>query len=397
MAEEKIMSVFQWGIRIALISALFVLGTSVLLAEETNTTAPSAGYKKGFFIQSADGMFKMAINGRVQARYTYESVDGLGEGEDDKTFFSIPRARLTLKGHAFSKDITYKFQSDFGEGAVNLKDFFVDYAFSKNSVHLRVGQWKKPFSRQQINSSSKLALVDRPLTDKEFGAGRDIGIALHSNYGKTAGMEYTLGVFNGTGDKGWFSGSAEADGDANTDDNVTGKFTNVPDRFNPTIVARFGYNSEGMKGYSEADLEGGSLRYSIGLSTMADLILDDLGTSKMNNDLDFAVKANGFSTTGGFYLANGNADGIGEISAMGAHLMAGYVLNGKYQPVLRYTWYAPEDEGNDMNILTAGLSVYFLNHNLKWQTDVASIFEENADAYLGDMNLRIRSQLQLSF
>jgi len=379
------------GLLTMLASALLMLNASTLLAEEGNNATPSVGYKKGFFIQSADEMYKMTINGRVQARYTYESVDGLGEGEEDETFFAIPRARLTLKGHAFSKEVTYKFQTDFGKGAVNLKDFYVDFALTKNTVHLRVGQWKKPFSRQQINSSGKLSLVDRALTDKKFGAGRDIGVALHSNYGKSGGMEYTVGVFNGTGDKGTFSGSADADG------NVTGKFSNVPDRFNPTVVARFGYNSEGMKGYSEADLEGGALRYSIGLSTMADLNIDDLGTSEMNSDIDFAIKANGFSSTGGFYLSNGNADGIGEINAMGAHLQAGYVLNGKYQPVLRYTWYAPEGEGNDTNVVTAGFSVFFHKHNLKWQTDIASIFDENADSYLGDMNLRVRSQLQLSF
>jgi phosphate-selective porin OprO/OprP len=374
------------------IGAVLLVGTSSLSAHENQEATPSAGYNNGFYIQSVDGMFKMAINARVQARHTYESVDGLGEGEGDGTFFSIPRARLTLKGHAFSKEITYKFQSDFGKGAVNLKDFYVDYALSKNSVHLRVGQWKKPFSRHHINSSSKLALVDRALTDEKFGAGRDIGFALHSNYGETAGMEYTVGVFNGTGDEGIFSGEVGKD-----EVSVSGTFSNVPDRFKPTFVARFGYNSEGMKGYSEADLEGGSLRYSIGLSTMADLNLDDPSTSEMNSDLDFAVKANGFSTTGGFYLSNGNAEGIGEIDAMGAHIQAGYVLHGKYQPVIRYTWYAPEGDLNDTNIVTAGLSIYFFQHNLKWQMSVASIFEEDTDSYFGDLNIRLRSQLQLSF
>jgi hypothetical protein len=69
-----------------------------------------------------------------------------------------------------------------------------------DNVWLRAGQWKRPFSRQQIGSSGRLELTDRSITDKAFGAGRDIGLAVHNNYEKSPDLEWALGVFNGTGD-----------------------------------------------------------------------------------------------------------------------------------------------------------------------------------------------------
>ena len=84
-------------------------------------------------------------------------------------------------------------------------------------LHLRVGQWKRPFSRQQLTSSGKQEFVDRSLTDKAFGAGRDVGMMVHNNFTRAKGLEWAAGVFNGNG--------------ANT----------VPSaRFNPAIVAERG-------------------------------------------------------------------------------------------------------------------------------------------------------------
>ena len=50
-------------------------------------------------------------------------------------------------------------QVDLGKGAVNLKDAYADLVVGQ--VVVRLGQFKKPFSRQQLISSSRLALVDR--------------------------------------------------------------------------------------------------------------------------------------------------------------------------------------------------------------------------------------------
>ncbi len=186
-----------------------ILALAMLLTIPASADATS-GYKKGFFISAEDGSSTLKINGRVQARFNYEGLEGIDNGADDEYQFSVPRARLTMGGHLWSKDLKYKFQTDFGKGGAALKDFYVDFKLMDDWIYFRTGQWKRPFSRQQLNSSARLEFVERALTDKAFGAGRDIGIALHSN-AKNDGFEYTVGLFNGTGDKGKFSGSANVD------------------------------------------------------------------------------------------------------------------------------------------------------------------------------------------
>ncbi len=334
------------------------------------------GYKEGFFIKSADSPFQLKVQGRVQSRFTYEGVEGIDKGADDQANFAIQRARLKISGSAWDKKVTYKFQTDYGQGAVVLKDFYVDYALNKG-FHIRTGQWKRPFSRQQITSSGKQELVDRAITDAAFGAGRDLGVAIHNNYEESPGVEWALGIFNGTGDKPVFSAS---------------QFTNVPDRLNPTLVARVGYNYGGIDGYSEADFSGGPLRFALGTSVLKNFDSDDSGDASMLAEVDAIVKVQGLSLSGGFYTS---FDADNALDGKGFHVQMGYLISNKYQPVVRYGLIDPDGDGNNTSEIALGLSVYFHKHNLKWQTDVAS--KRGEDVSISDGDTIVRSQLQLAF
>lgn len=362
--------------------------------------APSAlaGYDKGFFLKSADDAFKLVLQGRVQSRLTWEGP----EGGDDAIQFSIPRARLTLKGNAFSKDLTYKFQVDFSKGGAGLKDFYADYRFVKGLLHLRVGQWKRPLSRQQIASSSVFAFVERAITDKGFGSGRDIGLALHNNYEKSPGFEYAFGVFNGdndgisNADKPKFSGSASFDPvTGESEISSKSKFTNIPETFDPMLVVRAGWNHGGIDGYNEADLEGGGLRVAIGASVLFDPDLDADGDGGgLTAELDYALMIAHFSTTGGVYVASSFDNEDGGLQATGFHLQAGYVIAKLVQPALRYARVMPEG-GDPQQEIALGVSVFLHGQAVSWQTDAAALTEGEGDAMTTDW--RVRSQLQLAF
>jgi hypothetical protein len=355
---------------------------------------PTSGYKNGFFLSAEDGSSTLQFNGRGQVLFAYESLGGIGEGQEDKQQFSIPRVRLKMSGHLWSKDLEYTFQTDFGKGGATLKDFHVDFKLMDDWVHLRAGQWKRPFSRQQINSSGKLEFVDRALTDKAFGAGRDIGMAIHSRYRK-GGFTYTAGIFNGTGITAktpW-----ETDEDLHPDAETV-KVSNVPYQFHPVAALRLEYSHGGIKGYSEADLEGGGFRFALGGSALYDLDLDDSGDGSMVADLDYAVKAAGFSSTGGYYMAMAeNADGQLEGTLRGFHAQAGYVIADQYQPVVRFTMLDPEGDDNNTQKITAGMNLYFKGHNLKWQTDVGIAMYEAPEGEEVNNDVIVRSQLQLAF
>ena len=365
------------------------LTVSVSAQEVEEEAEPTSGFGKGFFIQSEDGDYRINLRSRVQTRYTFESEDnGEGEERDEASYFSIQRARLKLTGHVFMPELDYALQMDFGRGFFTLKDYYVDYEVA-DGFHVRIGQYKRPFSRQQITSSGSQAFVDRAITDKAFGAGRDIGIAIHNNYTKSPEFEWAFGIFNGTGDKSRFSGSTTVDLESG-EGSVSGSYGNVPDFFYPTLVLRLGYNYGGIKGYSEADLEGGPVRFSVGASALADLDLDDDGESSYRTEVDYILKASGFSTTGGFYYG---IDEVGDESAsvLGFHAQAGYMIGEVFQPAVRYAMVDPDGDDNETTEIGLSLNAFARGHNLKWQTDAAMISGGDLTDY------RIRSQVQLAF
>jgi len=358
-----------------------------------------AGYKKGIYINDKSGYFSLKINARMQARYTMEALDqGNSEKRKIESNFSIPRARLKLKGHVISKRISYAFQTDFGKGGASLKDFYADFAFIKNKLHLKVGQFKKPFSRQQLTSSGKLELVDRAITDKAFGAGRDIGFELNNRYSKSPVFEWAAGMFNGTGEKAWFESKLHKNETTGELESVTGKFTNVPKIFNPLIIARIGFNIGKLKGYSEADLERGNTKFGMGASGIVNFDADNNNDGNIRGEIDFILKSHGFSASGAFYVSSiqkGLYFKDQTYDAVGFHVQTGYVIKGIIQPVIRYALYNPKEINNHSQTITGGLTAYFAKHNLKLQIDAGSLLTTTSEKT--DNDIRVRTQLQLAF
>lgn len=363
------------------------------LPEPVPDAAPAAGYEKGFFIRGADELFALKLQGRIQVRYSYQAV----EGADDDSAFEIPRARLKASGHAYAKDIEYLLQVDFGKGNVTLKDAIIDYRLGGGRTYLRAGQFKRPFSRQQITSSGSLALVDRAITDKAFSGGRDIGLAFHNDYDAApAGLEWVVGVFNGTGDKPRFSGDVIVDPLTGEGTVVGGGFSNVPDVFAPMIVTRVGWNNSAKEGYKEADFKGGPLRFGVGASALVEMDADDDDESSVRGELDYFAKVQGFSTTGGVYVATAQDDvdfADQAYAAVGAHLQGGYMIDRTYQPVVRVAMVDPDGDDNNTLEVTGGFSLYRFEHGFKWQTDLTLLAHEDTSTN----DILVRTQLQLSF
>ena len=134
----------------------------------------------------------LKISGYSQVQYTYWE----GESED----FRIRRARLGLKG-SLLKNIDYSLQVDAVSSPV-LLDARLDITLFPQAK-LSLGQFKVPFSLENLIPSFALDNVDRTQTVKRIcpaqdigSTGRDIGMTLS---GKFSWIEYALGVFNGSG------------------------------------------------------------------------------------------------------------------------------------------------------------------------------------------------------
>ena len=163
------------------------------------------GYKKGFFFRTRDDNFYMRMTGRIQMRYGYEDLDNNHdtEEEQDNSSFRLRRARLKWDGRAF-KHIKYKIEialkstgTKDGSKAAEIIDWWASY--NKNpALSVQFGQWKVPFNRQRVVSSSKLQLIDRASAQDEFTMDRQIGAMLHGKLFNKK-FEYYAGMFNGNG------------------------------------------------------------------------------------------------------------------------------------------------------------------------------------------------------
>jgi len=356
---------------------------------------PRVGYKKGFFIASPDERFKLTINGRIQARFTYENTEGEPRGHTGQ--FSIPRARLKLKGNAFDERIAFALQLDFGKGGASLKDAYVDLTAVNHWLMVQVGQFKRPFSRQQITSSGKQQFVDRAITDKYFQGGRDLGLVLHSHKKKVP-LEYSLGLFNGTGDKAQLKGDVVVDPTSFEGDITSGKFSNVPELLNPMAVVRLGWHTKDFDGYSESDTSDSRFGIGIAASALLDFDADKTGDGAFRAQLDYALKCHGLSHTGAVYVATQQTDenfADQDLDAVGFHLQLGYVIKGMVEPMIRYARILPKGDSNDSQEILGGINVFIFKHNVKWTTDFGVLTDE-AEAE-DSVDFQARTQLQLAF
>jgi len=156
--------------------------------------------RKSFFISATR---QMQFSGYSQERY--QSFDEAGKRDG----FDIRRARLDLKG-SLTPFFSYRVQADLVD-----KPKMIDaYGEIKLADHFSItaGQFKVPFSLENLTSSNKLEMIDRSQVVEALAArgkdvignqnGRDIGIQISGTFFKINNLslvEYRLGVFNGSG------------------------------------------------------------------------------------------------------------------------------------------------------------------------------------------------------
>ncbi len=157
--------------------------------------------KKSFFVTTSK---PIQFSGYVQARY--QNLDEKGKIDG----FDIRRARLDIKGN-ISPYWGYRFQADFAGTTSKLLDIYGECKIF-SYLNFTFGQFKIPFSMENLASSSKLEMIDRSQVVEALVArgkdvignqnGRDIGFQVYGNFLKFDDkflFDYSLGIFNGAG------------------------------------------------------------------------------------------------------------------------------------------------------------------------------------------------------
>lgn len=145
------------------------------------------------------------VSGYIQPRYQYQEERGKSDS------FDVRRARLDIKGD-ITERFGYRTQVEFGgTSGPFLLDATIDYKFNPY-LKLTAGQFKIPFSQENLTSSPKLETINRSQVVEALVArsrdvignqnGRDIGVQASGSllpYKEIYLFDYAVGVFNGSG------------------------------------------------------------------------------------------------------------------------------------------------------------------------------------------------------
>jgi phosphate-selective porin OprO/OprP len=156
--------------------------------EEAKKPKVTAGYKKGFYIRTTDDQFKIKLEGRFHG----DSKFYLGDHPDHASFF-VRRARLCVSG-TFYKYYDFRVEAEFGKGGSRLNDGFMNVHYWP-FAQLKFGQFKTPFSMEELHSDNWIDFVERPLANK-LVPSRDLGVMIHGSIQNNF-LHYQVGLFNG--------------------------------------------------------------------------------------------------------------------------------------------------------------------------------------------------------
>lgn len=149
------------------------------------------------------GTKALQISGLVQARFQGYQQKGVYDS------FDLHRARLDAKG-SLTDQWDYEIYTEFA-GGVKLLDAYTTYKIA-DWLKFSAGQFKIPFSAENLVSDSQLEFIDRSQVIEALASrskdvignsnGRDIGAQVAGSFAKVDGnylFDYTFGVFNGAG------------------------------------------------------------------------------------------------------------------------------------------------------------------------------------------------------
>lgn len=157
------------------------LVTDVLADADTRASMQDglqAGWSEHFFLASADGRFKLVMEGLMQVRWNWAYQD-LENADNYRYGFENTRTYLTFRGHVFSPDLQYLVRGNFNPngGTEGLLDAWIRYNMTDH-WSVRFGQFKLPFMREELVYEGYQQAVERSLINFVNSAGRSQGVEL---------------------------------------------------------------------------------------------------------------------------------------------------------------------------------------------------------------------------
>lgn len=353
---------------------------------------------EGVTFSAPDARFRTTLGGWLQLRATGTDFDDrrlIQRRKDDQGTFGVARARMRLSGVAWRENLEYALEIDVADGA-ELKDAFVLWR-PRRIASLQLGQFKVPYSRQQLVSDRKQQFVERAVTDDFFAPGREAGGAWLGR-SKTGRHRWWLALSTGEGEN---------------DDNTDNQYR---------WTARYEVSSRQPLPQAESAEDGAedgieSLRWGIGVSAFSDVDRADIDGDRIIDDdidvlsgqLDITLVGRRWSATAeGFWRESDPvlterdpASRDNTVRAKGFLVQAGgFVVARKLELAIRHARHSTEGDLFEENSATEsllGVNWFLSRHGLKFSADVGRVKSHGTllDPEVSDR--RLRMQVQYSF
>ncbi len=168
---------------------------------------PEIDTKGKLEIRSKDGDFSWRLGGRLHL----DAAAYMNDNSDLKSGTEIRRARLEMLGTVW-RDWDFKLQYDFTDsGADGFRDAYIRYTGFKpyGVTGITVGQFKEPFSLEELTSSNYISFMERALPNV-FAPKRARGLGVHTVWEDT--VTAAAGVFGEGVDSDDFNADDESEG-----------------------------------------------------------------------------------------------------------------------------------------------------------------------------------------
>lgn len=357
-----------------------------------------AGYDKGFLIGSADGNWKMKVNGLIQFRYIANFRDDeetAGVNDDDlNNGFQLRKARVVFSGNAINPNLTYviafetnngrqsggdlidpdgtpdngdEFTINAGTGEWFANDVYFAYALS-DGWSIRGGQYKVGYLKEENLSEKDTLAMERGIMNNVFNQGRSQGIGFtNQSESWRWAFDFTDGLNSMNTD---FTDASEAEYSLTA--RGTWKWTGGWDALND-------YTSRPND--AQAGAVGLAATWQHGTEPAASSDEDYWGVTA-----DVQWEGNGWNVFGAFVYTHLNTD-ADDINHMGGTLQAGYRWNETSEVFAKWDgiFLDDNDAGVDdtlddtIHFITAGYNHYFAGSAAKLTVDVIYAMSETAN------------------
>ncbi len=192
-------------------------------AQTTQPAAPAApaplqaGFQDGFFIQTANGDYRLLFGFVAQADGRFVVDDPLHAVTDT---FTIRKIRPTWTGR-IARYFDFKLMPDLGNGTAVVADAYLDIRFSPK-CRVRTGKDKTPVGMELLQGDAFLLFPERALASS-LVPNRDIGVQVQGDV-LSNHLFYAAGVFNGIPD----GSSSTTELDTNNGKDLAGRVVLTP-------------------------------------------------------------------------------------------------------------------------------------------------------------------------